>query len=88
MATEWWYDNSFIDFRTIGVCDQELFLIRLTVSGSGSAELLFPDGRTKRFGCEMDARLWLGDEEYRRLTCLVQDFLDDGRRVDPRIRVA
>ena len=86
MKSEWWYDGSVLDYETFGEHKQELYLVRLTVKEDGTAELLFPSGARKQFPTEEDASIWLCDEEFRRLEDLIQDFIDDGRPVDPRIR--
>lgn len=85
MRSEWWYDDSFIDYESLGIRDQEVFLVQLTILENNAAELLFPNGEKKSFSSENDALLWLGDEEYRRLNSLIDDLTEDKRAVATQV---
>jgi hypothetical protein len=82
MRVEWWYDDA--TFHRSG--NSELVLARLTVRGDGSSQVLLGGGEVIELENEPEASRWLVDEEYRRLDDLVQDCIEDGVPVDPRLR--
>jgi hypothetical protein len=83
MKTEWWYDDATLHYSD----QQELVLARLIIRDDGTAQILTSGGEVVEVESEDEASVWLVDEEYRRLEDLIEDFMAEGRPVDPRIKL-
>src|SRR5437899_2051431 len=82
MKTEWWYDDATWHYSH----DTELVLARLVVRDNGTAQLLLEGGQVIELETEDAASLWLVSEEYRRLQDFIQDWIEEGRPIDPRVQ--
>ncbi len=82
MKTEWWYDDATLHVSG----DTDLVLARLTIRDDGTAQLLLAGGQVVELESEDEASIWLVSEEYRRLEDLVEDWVEEGRPTDPRVK--
>jgi hypothetical protein len=78
---EWWYDDASYH----AAMEQEICLARLVHRDDMMLELLLETGEMHEFSSRDEALLWLGDEEYRRLDDLIQDYIEEGRQVPPQL---
>ena len=81
MQTSWWYESALFDL------DNVVALARLTARGDGTAEVLTDAGEAIPFDSRDDAEVWLTSEEYARLESLPEVLEEQGKPIDPRIRV-
>jgi hypothetical protein len=61
---EWWLDSSALP---------DLFWARLSLYSDGSADVLDLDGVYHEFSSREEAQYWLGEDEYKRMSDLIED---------------
>jgi hypothetical protein len=59
----------------------------LILRDDGTAQILTAGDEVINVENEEGASIWLVDEEYRRLEDLIEDFKEEGKSLNPRIKV-